>query len=190
MTLKQYRFADVTVFIILAVGISFISEYLYSIMPIKYYYFNLSLLVSLILMVRWGWIGAVAFALSGIPVMVYRGGEANLFFQVLFYSISNLSIGLSWFILKKIDKQQLAKSFRLTLYYLMTAFIGIIVVKGMFMMVVGENPWLSALQFFIGESFNFFITTVLFILISKLSDELIVDMTDYLFQLQGEKSHI
>lgn len=187
LTLKQYRFADSFVFLLLAVGSSILSEYVYSKMPIKYYYINLSLLVSLILIIRWNLIGALAFAISGIPVMIFRGGDGSLWFQIVYYIISNLSVGLIVFIFRWIDKSKIYQSIFFQLMYLGTVFIILSVTKGLTFILVGENPLGVSTQYLLGESFNMITTIILFLLINKLSDGLIVDMKDYIYKAQGEE---
>ncbi len=190
MTLKQYRFADAMIFIILAFASSFISEYVYHLMPLKFYYFNLSMLVSLILIVRWGFVGAIAFAVSGIPVLLYRGGSADMIFQVSFYILANLGIGLSILTFKWMNKNKIGHTFIHTLIYLLIAFTGLIILKGLFFIFIGVDPIQMSIQFFWGEAFNMIITVVLFLIIGKLSDGLIGDMTDYILTLQREKEQI
>lgn len=189
MSLKQYRFADVIVFIFLAFTTSFISEFLYRELPATLVYINFGLLVSLIAVVRWGIIGSITYMFAGIPLLIYRSGDSQLLFQLIYYVFANGAIFLVGILFHFIKRQSIHQSIKYASLYLMFAIVFITVIKGIVLSFSGLNIVTAWISYLTAELFNFVMTYLAFIAINQFSEGLITDMRYYIETIQGENNH-
>ena len=188
MSYAKYKFADLTIFIALALLFSFISEYAYLKINNPLVYLNFGLLISAIAIVRWGFWGSLAYAFSGIPLLIFRSGEAELWFQILYYVFANMTIGISVLLFKFLGKDKIHKSFFHALLFLGVIFISVTIVKGVLLSFLAGDLFGQIYSYFLAESFNMVITVLAFVFINRFSDGLIVDMKSYIISVQREKS--
>lgn len=189
MSLRQYCFADVMVFIFLAFATSFISEFFYKELPATLVYVNFGLLVSLIVIVRWGLIGVLAYVAAGLPMLIYRSGDAQLWFQIVYYILSNAVLLVLLIFFKWIKREWIHQSIKYASLYLFFAFMIITIFKGVILSLSGINLITAWISYSTAELFNFVMTWIAFIAINQFSEGLIIDMKYYIEQVQGEKKH-
>lgn len=187
MSFKNYKFADLVIFSFLALLGSFISEYVFLQLEHPMFYLNFGLLIGAITLVRWNLWGTIPFVLSGVPMLIFRFGSGELWYQILFYVAANATLGLSFISFRFFDKNKIHTSFKFSLLYLMMVFLSVILGKSLVLTFSGEGFFTSVSEYIAAELFTFSITTLAFLFINKFSDGLVVDMKNYILSVQGEK---
>jgi signal transduction histidine kinase len=186
MNFNKYRFADLTVFSLMALAASFISEYAYVKISNPMVYLNFGLLISAIAIVRWGVLGTIPYAFAGIPLLIFRSGDASLPFQISYYILANLAIGFSAFTFRFFDKGKIGQSLPYSIFFLFTAFVSVSLAKGAILAFAGDNFLTSVYSYFLAELFNMVMTMIAFLFVNRFGKGLIVDMRTYIIDMQKE----
>lgn len=186
MSYSKYRFADLTVFSLLALLTSFISEYAYIKLSNPMFYLNFGLLISTIAIVRWNHLGAITYVVAGIPMLLMRTVIDAYWVHFGFYVVANLFVGGACLVFKFIDKQRISSSISHTLLYLFSAFLFVAIAKGFILAISGDNFLISVYSYLVAELFNMVITVIAFVFINRFGKGLIVDMYSYILDAQKE----
>lgn len=146
--------------------------------------FTISLMyaISLIVLVRWNWFGAIFPVLDGILYCVFYGATVQMY---VIYAVGNAFLLLSWFIFKAIPKNKLFSTWYLTLIYPLAAtalvFLGRSTVAACFgfgfVDTLRENLWDLLSGAF----------AAMVLLVARKVDGMLEDQKQYLLRLEEEK---
>lgn len=176
MNQKHYKIFDVGFFCVLAFILSLVSELLFKNFKITFYV-DFGILIALIAMMRWNYLGAISYLVYGIPMILFRGHD--VWFSILFYGVIHLLIGLSVVGFKFYDKRRVGKSFLLTLIYILSSYIILILVKSAALLIVNQNILDNLYTYTASMLLSFVLVLLAFYFIGYFSDGLIIDMNDY-----------
>lgn len=139
------------------------------------FYFDFSIAISLIAMIRWGSVGVVVAALSSVPTMLHS--DMEFFAGVLFYMVGNLSLGVPILVYGSRKRDWIvAEPFRLCIYILLSH-LCLAVGKGLaILLLTGENT--GIIDYF-GATCFVLVMNVVVCLVLRLRKDLICDMRYY-----------
>ena len=170
----------------MALVASLISEYAYVKISNPMVYLNFGLLISAIAIVRWGFLGTIPYAFAGIPLLIFRSGDASLPFQISYYILANLAIGFSAFTFRFVDKRKIGQSLPHSIFYLLAAFMSVSLAKGAILSLAGDGFVTATYSYILAELFNLVITIIAFVFVNRFGKGLIVDMRTYIIDMQKE----
>lgn len=184
MSYKSYKFFDMTFFIFIAIIASVINELAFNKIGKNYFYINLSLLISLIAIIRWRYIGSICFIFGGLVKFFF---EKNMdpIYKFFYYVLANISI----FLIPLIFKNQITKlkdSFKLSIIYIIVSVLIIGIFKALVVFIFEHNFWGFLYQYYAFDIFNTLITNIFYYLIYKFGNDLLSNMKEYLIKMQGE----
>ncbi|CCV64089.1 hypothetical protein BN85405120 [Alteracholeplasma palmae J233] len=188
MTLKKYRYLDVTIMTVLAIVVDVVS-YLVTSYMLKQNFENVyiapSIVVIIFIYVRWGKIGVISnFLMLMIQFILYRNQIFSTTWFAIAFSVGYLSLA-STLIWNRKQKNNILRSNlkTLILYYFVPYSIMVISEIGI-SYVLGFKG--TATSFIIRHIINFILCLVI-VVIAKVQKNFMVDMYGYLEKLQKEK---
>lgn len=180
MKYRDFKFADLFVFTLLAVASEFFGYFLVGKLNMDApFYISFSIAISIIAIVRWGVVGIVPFLFSGISLIYLKGsgiGEgillevvANLFLIIPFLFIINKKRDL--IINDKVKMLALAIASILSLY----------VGKGIAIFII-EGEALGGLGYFTNSLFIILMNLLIIAFLINTKSELLRDMKSYILE--------
>ena len=137
ITFKQYRTIDILILVALTIifeGIATLATAKwFALQPVA---ISIGLAMVCIVMMRWGWQAAFAAFASGFSFCILSGATAQ---QLVIYCIGNIFalLGMVWF--KVFGKEGIRKSMWLITLFVSTAYIGMVLGRGILAMAFGDS---------------------------------------------------
>jgi hypothetical protein len=187
ITYKQYRLADLFIFMLIMVVCEIIN-----LLAIKKWFpdmlFSISLMftVSLIVLVRWNFLSAV-FPIVDAVIFCWLNGAGTASYVI--YIVGNLFILLTWFIFKLIPKEKLFSKWYLTLIYPIAAFILVCLGRAAVAACFGESFGETLVITLGNESLNI-VFAILALLVLRKFDGMLEDQKHYLLRVAKEKEEV
>ncbi len=183
MTKNHYKTFDIMFFCLLAFVLSLLSELLFKYLKISFYV-DFGILIALILIVRWGFIGSISYVIYGIPIVLFRGNE--LYFSILNDSLIHMFLGLIVIGFKFYERDLIGKNFFITLIYILSSYLILIIVKSTTMLILNHNLLNNIYMYVASMLLSFVLVLLAFYFIGYFSDGLIIDMNKYLKERSDE----
>ena len=183
ITFKQYRTID----ILILVALTIIFEGLATLATAKWFALqpvaiSIGLAMVCIVMMRWGWQAAFAAFASGFSFCILSGATAQ---QLVIYCIGNIFalLGMVWF--KVFGKEGIRKSMWLITLFVSTAYIGMVLGRGILAMAFGDS-W-GAFVTFATTDIMTLVFAVLVIILFRKTEGMLEDQKAYLLRVERER---
>lgn len=183
---NQYKLVDILLFMVImtafeAVNVFAIREWFAD--AVMTFSVSLMFTVSLIVLVRWNWFGAIFPLLHGVLYSAFLGASVETY---VIYAVGNSFLLLTWFLFKVISKEKLFSKWYLTLIYPITAFILVIFGRALVALCFGENFVATLGANFFVESLNA-VFALMALLVLRRADGMLEDQKSYLKRVAREK---
>lgn len=183
----QYKLADVMLFLLImcvceAVNI-FASKYWF---PDMLFTISVMLLVSLIMLIRWSWLGVIFPVADAVLYCWMNGASAN---QYAIYILGNAFICLTWFLFKLIPKDKLVAGWYFTILYALIGYLLLVLGRATVAVCFGLNFLDVFISMLGAEALNLaFAITGLLIL--RRFNGMLADQKQYLTKVTTERDTI
>ena len=183
ITFKQYRTIDILILVALTIifeGIATLATAKwFALQPVA---ISIGLAMVCIVMMRWGWQAAFAAFASGFSFCILSGATAQ---QLVIYCIGNIFalLGMVWF--KVFGKEGIRKSMWLITLFVSTAYIGMVLGRGILAMAFGDS-W-GAFVTFATTDIMTLVFAVLVIILFRKTEGMLEDQKAYLLRVERER---
>ncbi|MBD5585602.1 MAG: hypothetical protein HDQ88_11005 [Clostridia bacterium] len=183
---NQYKLVDILLFMVIMTALEAVNVF-----AIRVWFadsvitFSVSLMftVSLIVLVRWNWLGAIFPPLHGVLYSAFLGAPVETY---VIYAVGNSFLLFTWFLFKVIPKEKLFSRWYLTLIYPVIAFVLVIFGRALVALCFG-NDFLAILGTnFYAESLNA-VFALMALLVLRRADGMLEDQKTYLKRVAREK---
>jgi hypothetical protein len=183
-SVSKYRIFDLVLLAVLAVFCEVIGELLH----IRYagagFYLSFSILIAIISMIRWGYWGTLVYVIAGIPMVFIHDG--SLVENLLLYPFSYMFLGLANIFFIFVKRSKIKESAMLILCFTIIAYISVSIGKGISTYIL-TGVFLNGLLYYnVIQLFSFVMVFIVLLLIRN-SKGLLVDMEQYLIEVNTEK---
>ncbi len=180
----QYKAADIVMFIIImclceTVNVLALKQWFSSPM----FSISVMLLVSLVVMIRWGLIGVTLPMVDGLLYCALLGATVS---QYVIYIIGNAFVALVWVILKVFSKEKVTSTWYFTLLYAIAGYAFLVLGRALVAICFGESFLSAMLSTLSGELLNFVFAVVGLLTLRKV-ESMLVDQKTYLLKVTEER---
>lgn len=183
----QYKLADVMLFLLIMCVCEVINVF-----AVRQWFsgmlFSISVmsLVTLIVLIRWNWLGVLFPVADGLIYCWMNGAEG---WQFATYAIGNAFICLVWLAFLVIPKEKITSSWILTILYAAVGFILYVLGRALIALFFGKNFGEIFVGMLTAEALNLAFAVLGLLILRKL-DGMLVDQKKYLFKVQKERDTI
>jgi len=150
--LKAYCKIDLSVLIILAI-ITQLSGYILNLkFPEANFYINFSILIGLLAIVRWGYLGVIVYVVAGLSMLFIS--DTSYLETILVYPFANAFIILALVFFKLFDVSKLKENNLVLILFILTIFVSVSIGKGIASFILGNQLISSILYYFTVNLFN------------------------------------
>lgn len=185
LTYKQYRTADLTIFLVIYLVI----EALLASLSLKFsnvnFTFTLVYAIAAIVTMRWGAFSAIHLALGGVVYALCLKGDA---LSCLGFILGNLFGLLSLITFKFLPKEKITKSFTYSLIYLVIVYLTISLGRAISFSVINKVSFLGMLTSTLTTDVFSLVISIIVILVARRQDGLFEDQKQYLLRTQKERN--
>lgn len=183
----QYRLTDLFIFLLIMcvfemVNVFAIKEWFTG----QLFIVSVMLLVTLVVMVRWGWFGAIFPLVDGAVYCWANGATAE---QFGIYILGNAFVALVLLLFLVVPKEKLIGRWYLTVLYAAVAYVCLVLGRATLAAIFGHDFLSSLLQYLSVELLNLGFA-VLGLLILRRLDGMLVDQKKYLLHVSEEQSEV
>ncbi len=183
----QYKAADILMFLLImcvceAINIFAVQQWFSGML----FSVSIMLLVSLVVIIRWGLIGVIFPVVDGLLYCALLGAEIETF---VIYAVGNAFIIIIWFLFKVLPKEKIVSSWFLTIVYAAAGFVLLILGRSLVGLCFGENFLSTLLATAGGELLNFTFAVIGLLILRKI-DSMLVDQKTYLERVTTERDTI
>jgi hypothetical protein len=190
MTLKKYKFIDIVVFIILSVTFELLNYFATT----KWFgdfnlvFMSYSIVLSLVCIFRWGYIGSVCALAGGIAACL--SAKSTDIAQYVAYGLGNLAVLIPALIFQKgIGKKKIQDNKLLQVAYVVASFAVVIFIRctiiSLFQYETFGTTLLNSLQTeIVMESMSLVISILIMLILGRKNGKMLVDMVEYVYDVQ------
>lgn len=183
----QYRLADIMVFLLImcvceAVNI-FAAKFWFQGMLFT---ISVMLLVSLVMLIRWNWLGIIFPIADGLLYCWMNGASAS---QFAIYALGNSFICLIWFLFKLLPKEKLVSGWYFTILYAILGYLLLLLGRATVAACFGLSFSEVFVSMLTGEALNLAFA-VIGLLILRLFNGMLVDQKKYLIKITTERDTV
>lgn len=183
----QYKAADLVMFLIImclceTINVLAVKQWFSSPM----FSVSVMLLVSLVVIIRWGLIGVLFPMADGLLYCVLLGATSE---QYIIYIIGNAFVTLVWVVLKIFSKEKITGNWLLTLLYAVSGYVFLALGRAIVGLCVGEGFVYTLTETLGGELLNLVFAVAGLLLLRKI-DTMLVDQKKYLIKVTEERDTI
>lgn len=181
---NQYKLVDILLFMVIMTALEAVN-----VLAIRKWFpdmlFSVSLMftVSLIVLVRWNWLGAIFPPLHGVLYSAFLGASVETY---VIYAVGNSFLLLTWFLFKVISKEKLFSRWYLTLIYPAIAFVLVIFGRTLIALCFGNDFVATLGSNFFAESLNA-VFALMALLVLRRAEGMLEDQKTYLKRVAREK---
>ncbi|MDF2611851.1 MAG: hypothetical protein K0R92_3325 [Lachnospiraceae bacterium] len=183
MKIEQYRWLDLLLLSIMAVGTEILGNWLFTQFPSAGFYISFSMLIVIIALFRWGSYGAIVSCLIAIPATLLSETVSIQLF--LFYFISNSTVFMIPKIFRHIDNTLIVSKSYWFLGYIVSFYGVLTASRGLLGFLLGLSFSATVMQT-ISQLLFSMIMSYLVLLLIKNREGLLTDMTVYFINEQKE----
>jgi len=183
-SLARYKCIDLAVLALIMCFLEGLISFGRGIFPGEVYVLSVVLPVSLIVIMRWGWLGLLHAAIGGAAYAALYGSGVR---HLLIYTLGNLGIAVCVPLLLKIGKEKVRGSAPLTVLYVSTGWFGMVSGRAMAAFARDGGALLDITRRFYGAEALSFIAAIIILLIARRQNGVFEDQRRYLLRLEGEK---
>ena len=183
ITFKQYRTIDISILVALTIifeGIATLaSAKWFAAQPVA---ISIGLAMICIVMMRWGWLAALAAAAGGFVFCILSGATAQ---QYIIYCIGNIFalLGMVWF--KVFGKEGIRKSMWCITLFVSTAYVGMVAGRSLIAILFGDSLW-SFITFATTDIMTL-VFAVLVIILFRKTEGMLEDQKSYLLRMERDR---
>ena len=171
---------DLIIFSFLAVLFEFLSSYFFDILQ-SGFILSFSLLIYLIMSIRWGMIGIIPYVLSSIP-LIFLDKNLEIYEGILYYGVANIfaliPIMIYSLVFKHKSRNEIIKSPLYMILYCLATFLSVAIGKGLILLILYQD--LSGiLKYLVSMIFTYVLTLIVFYSLTKLNNSIVMDMDLY-----------
>lgn len=186
---SQYRMTDLFLFALI-LGLAELLEFFAAVWfpQVALYTFSLMLPITLIVMMRWGWVSVFYAAASGLIYCLLHNGEAGAA-QYVSYIFGNACIAAVLIFVKLVGKKKIAGKWYLSAVMVIIGWVLIILGRSVLFTAFGFNFVVTFAQL-VGLSDCGFLTlimAVVVVLVMRRFDGIFEDQKSYLLRLDEER---
>lgn len=147
-------------------------------------------LIGMIAIYRWNQYGLIVAPIGGIASLITRVLlKQQLTIQLwLYYSLAYLALAVCYLFIRKKDKSKFRKDKGMMILYFFIGYLSLEVIR-MVVLIGSENYLKLSMNFLMYDLINIFISFVIY-LVTLRQDGLVVDMNQYLIQMQDIQKRI
>ncbi|MGN0804756.1 MAG: hypothetical protein ACI4MS_05180 [Candidatus Coproplasma sp.] len=184
---NQYKLADLFIFLIIMCACEMINVFAISKwFPNMLFTISVMLLVTLIVMIRWNWLGVIFPIIDAVLFCALNGAEGWQFGQ---YIIGNACVSLSWLLFLVLPKEKLTAHWYWTALYALCGFVLLLLGRAVGGAIFGQGFVSSLLTTVVGESLNFVFALIGLLIMRRVSD-MLCDQKKYLFKVTKERDTV
>ena len=184
ISLKQYRSTDLFLFAIILIAFELVVHFAFIGLKGDFTFSPMVPIVLLVIM-RWGWQGAIFAAVDGVLYCLLNGAGWQSY---ICYGIGNLSIMSVLLMTRFIGKQKIAGKWGFSALFVVVGWISVVLGRTLIAACCGEN-FLAALLLQLSDLFTLAIG-VLIILVLRRLDGMFEDQKHYLLRLDDERKEM
>jgi hypothetical protein len=190
MTLKKYKFIDIVVFITLSVVFELLN-YFASVKwfsDFKLVFMSYSIVLSLICIFRWGYVGALCAGFGGLAACAVAG--SNDLVQYLAYGLGNLTVLIPAFIIQKfIGKKKIQENKLIQVAYVIVSFVVVIgfrcLIISLFNIQEFGSTFVESIKLeTVMESMSLLISILIMLIAGRKNGNMLVEMIGYIVDVQ------
>lgn len=191
--MKKFNFMvfDIVVFSILAIICEFLSVVMFEKLNSSFY-ISLSIMISIICIIRWGVYGSIPAILSGVMSFVlnqqgFLTDQPMIWYEGIFYYIvGNAFLTLPLFYYNK-DRSRKIETMGRFFIFVICCFVSLAVGKGLFIFII-NHAYDGTLAYFSSIGLSMVISIIILLLL-KDRTELLLDMKEYIKEQNMEDEY-
>lgn len=197
MSIETYRKIDLLIFTLLAIILDAINVFAFNAFPLGGFSISLHIILSLISIIRWGYLGSVVAVLGGLSYSIITTfiGENEFSLQlitmekVIPYTLGNLFIIACSLYFLKWKKSEIVNQTYLLILYVISGYVLICLGRSVLGLFFNQDFIFTFKEYGLRELFNAVIGIVI-ILIARKQEGMVEDVYEYLVRFQqSEKKH-
>lgn len=184
---NQYKLADLFIFLIIMCGCEMINVLaIRKWFPDMLFTISVMLLVTLIVIIRWNWLGILFPVIDAVIFCWMNGGEA---WQFGHYILGNAFVALTGLLFLVVPKEKVIGRWYWTALYALCGFAMLLLGRSIFGAVFGQGFVLSLKVAVMSESLNFAFALIGLLVLRRVGD-MLCDQKKYLFKVTKERDTI
>jgi len=152
LDMKKYCEIDLSVLIILAVVTQLMGQLLSQQFPEANYYLNFSILVGMLAIIRWGYLGSIVYIIAGFAMFFIS--DVSAIKTLLLYPFANAFIILAINFFKIFKVEKLKENNLILILFIITVFVSVSIGKGVAAFLLGEQLLPTILYYLTINLFN------------------------------------
>ena len=184
ISLKQYRSTDLSLFAVILIAFELVVHFAFIGLKGAFTFSPMVPIVLLVIM-RWGWQGAIFAAVDGVLYCLLNGAGWQSY---ICYAIGNLSITSVLLMTRFIGKQKIAEKWGFSALFVVVGWISVVLGRTIIATICGEN-FLAALLLQVSDLFTLAICLLIILVLRRL-DGMFEDQKHYLSRLDDERKEM
>lgn len=178
-TIEKYKLFDMTLLMALTIFSEVIGKILSDMYPDAGFYLSFSVLIALITIIRWGYVGALPYVVAGCIMVFLESG--NIFDKILLYPVANAFLALTGIYVKKIGVSRIKENSFIALCYVIVGYASVSLGKGITVFFINRTFVEPMVFYFLSNLFNMLMVFIVFMLLKK-KEGLLENMSTYLIK--------
>lgn len=172
---KQFKTVDLVVFSVLALISEFVSIQLLNVFDGAGMVFSFAILITLIAIYRWGYIGSIVYVVAGLGSLFV---STNYGVNILYYPIANIAIVGTVLVFKVLKKEDFKTKGLYLFIYSVVPILFLSISKGLILWIVDGNVF-GFTDYFASQLLTILITFIVLNLVVRV-EGLLEDMNTYI----------
>lgn len=197
MSLGKYRATDLAVLTFIACGLDAIILFAKSkFPPMVYFWLSISMIISLIAIIRWNWWGLIPMVASSCFYILFSNyamgklltvtGEGTVVKSLVVYAVGSLFIAVEMLYIRLVKKERICSSGWLLILYAVIGFVAVALGRSVVSVFFGDDFLISLAGYLQVDSLNL-VWTIIILFITNKQDGILCDQKEYFLEVRGRR---